>query len=72
MRGAELAARIKRDPENAGLCIFAITADIEARSTFDLHDFSGVLLKPITPDKIIKVVNASMNCDDNPQNIEFP
>ncbi|MDD3164976.1 MAG: transporter substrate-binding domain-containing protein [Oscillospiraceae bacterium] len=59
MNGAELAAEIKRNPENDKLRIFALTADIEARSTFDLHDFSGVLLKPVTPDKIIKIVNSS-------------
>ncbi len=56
MSGAELAASVRRGGIQSAIPIFAVTADIEANANFPLHDFSGVLLKPITIEKLEQVI----------------
>ena len=52
INGSELAKKLHNMPECATLPIIAVTADSEAGSNFDLGGFAGVLLKPVTMEKI--------------------
>ena len=52
MDGHELVAKIRADERFAGLPVYAVTADIEAQKTFVEHGFTGLMLKPVTIDKI--------------------
>lgn len=61
INGAQLAAKIREDKRFASVPIFAITADMEASVSFPLEDFSGVLLKPITLDKVKSAIYSVHN-----------
>ena len=52
MDGRELVARIRADGRFAGLPVYAVTADVEEQKTFAERGFTGVLLKPLTIDKL--------------------
>ncbi len=73
MDGVALAQRIRDEKKFDHIQIFALTADVEAQTTFDLHNFSAILLKPVTFEKIVKVVNSytsteySCNVDQTPE-----
>ena len=58
MNGAELAAEIRKNPAWQAIPIIAVTADIENHQNFQMQDFSGVILKPLTLKKIISLVSA--------------
>ena len=59
MNGLELVERLRADPRFSGLRIFAVTADTEfgrdARSSL----FNGILLKPLTYNRLIDVFSTS-------------
>ena len=57
MNGAELAAKIRQKKEFADIPIIAVTADVEANDNFHMELFSGVLLKPVTLEKIRKLAD---------------
>ena len=52
MDGNGLVANIRADKRFADLPVYAVTADIEAQKDFVEHGFTGLLLKPVTIDKI--------------------
>ena len=52
MDGKEFVARIRADKRFAELPVYAVTADIEAQKDFVENGFTGLLLKPVTIDKI--------------------
>jgi PAS domain S-box-containing protein len=52
MDGKEFVARVRADKHFADLPVYAVTADIEAQKDFVEHGFTGLLLKPVTIDKI--------------------
>ena len=52
MDGAQLAAEIRAIPRFAELPVAAITADSENANNFPMEVFNGVLLKPVTRDKL--------------------
>ena len=52
MDGAELVKRIRADERLAGLKVCAITADVEARTTYREQGFDSLLLKPVTIEKL--------------------
>ena len=52
MNGRDLVAKIRRDERFADLPVYAVTADTEERKTFEKHGFTGLLLKPLTIDKL--------------------
>ena len=52
MDGKGLAAMIRGDERFAGLPVYVVTADIESQKTFAEQGFTGVLLKPLTTDKL--------------------
>ncbi len=58
MNGAELAAQIRSDSRFANLPIVAVTADVESGNNFSMKNFSDVLMKPLTLDKIKLIVAA--------------
>ncbi len=61
MNGAELVAEIRKDPSMKSIPLIALTADEEADFNFPMKDFSGVLLKPVTLDKLKKALCLAMN-----------
>ena len=57
MDGKDLTAKIRADERFAGLPVYAVTADIEEQKNFAEHGFTGVLLKPLTIDKLAVFFN---------------
>jgi PAS domain S-box-containing protein len=57
MSGEELAAAIRAMPKAEKVKIFAITADIEAERGFDLTHLDGILYKPVTREKLLKLLS---------------
>ncbi len=56
MNGVELAAAIRRTVRAEKTPIIAVTADIESKENFDMALFAGVLLKPVTFDKLLEIL----------------
>ncbi len=52
MNGRDLVAKIRADERFKDIPVYAVTADTEARKTFAKHGFTGILLKPLTIDKL--------------------
>ena len=57
MNGMELAAAIRANPDLAGIRIYAVTADTENASNFDVSLFDGIVMKPVTQESIMKVLS---------------
>jgi len=55
MDGKDLAAKIRADERFAGLPVYVVTADIEEQKVFAEHGFTGVLLKPLTVDRLARL-----------------
>ena len=56
MNGLELIEKLRADPRFESLPVFALTADTESQHNERTRLFSGVLLKPITYDKLVGVL----------------
>ncbi|MDD3153339.1 MAG: ATP-binding protein, partial [Victivallaceae bacterium] len=56
MNGGELAVQVRK--RNQNLPIVAVTADVEAHENFELEAFSGILLKPVTVDKLARLLHS--------------
>ncbi len=56
MSGMELAKKIRSDKRFDSIGIFAVTADTEAGTNFDVSLFSGMLLKPVTMERITRAL----------------
>ena len=54
MNGIEFVEKLRADPRLAALPCFAVTADTEFQRDVRAELFSGVLLKPLTYDKLVK------------------
>ena len=52
MNGRELVEKIREDDRFATLPVYAVTADVEEQKTFAQRGFTGVLLKPLTVDRL--------------------
>ena len=52
MDGHDLINAIRGDGKLSHLPVYLITADVEARSQAESNGFNGILLKPVTFDKI--------------------
>ena len=52
MDGAGLVREIRRSPRFAGLPVYVITADVEMQTGYRELGFDGMLIKPITLDKL--------------------
>ena len=52
MDGTELMKRIRADARLAHLKVCAVTADVEARTTYKEQGFDTLLLKPVTIEKM--------------------
>ena len=59
MDGNELAHAIRADAKLAHLPVYLVTADVEARNQAESNGFTGVLLKPITLEKLQKLFRDS-------------
>ena len=57
MNGMELARAIRANPEWAGIRIYAVTADTENSSNFDVGLFDSVVMKPVTQESLMKVLS---------------
>ena len=58
MSGTEFAEKLRSDPRFGTLPVFAVTADTEFRNDARGGFFTGVLLKPVTYEKLVKVFSA--------------
>lgn len=58
MSGEELAMEIRQNPKYNTLPIYAVTADVERESTFDMTFFASTIIKPVNIDKIRKLFAA--------------
>ena len=61
MTGAVLAEKIRSDKRFRNIPILAVTADVEAKDNFPLENFNGVLLKPVTIEKVHKMMDFARN-----------
>ncbi len=59
MDGNALAHAIRADAKLAHLPVYLVTADVEARNQAESNGFTGVLLKPITLEKLQKLFRDS-------------
>ena len=59
MDGNELVHAIRADAKLAHLPVYLVTADVEARNQAESNGFTGVLLKPITLEKLQKLFRDS-------------
>ena len=57
MDGKDLVSMIRADERFASLPVYAVTADIEEQKKFESHGFTGILLKPVTIDKLSRLFN---------------
>ncbi len=55
MNGLELIKKLRADPRFRGLPVFAVTADTECNRDARTSLFTGILLKPMTYDKLVGV-----------------
>ena len=56
--GAGLIRAIRANPALASLRVIAVTADVESQVTCADMGFSGILLKPVTPEKLSEMISA--------------
>ncbi len=63
MNGSELAAAIRSDHRFDAMPVIAVTADSEAKDNFPLKNFTGILLKPVTLDKINKMIHIARKAE---------
>ena len=64
MNGAELAAAIRELPGGKSVKIVAVTADADSAASFSLEDFDAVMTKPVTEEKIVRVVRQLRDAND--------
>ena len=57
MDGKDLVSKVRADERFASLPVYAVTADIEEQKKFEAHGFTGILLKPVTIDKLSRLFN---------------
>ncbi len=55
--GEGLVKAIRADPALSGLRVVAVTADVEFRASYAEAGFDGILLKPVTKDKLAKLLS---------------
>ena len=56
MTGEELVQAIRKDPRLASIPVYAVTADVEARKHSEEMGFTGIVLKPVTLDKLTQLL----------------
>ena len=56
LNGLGLVKAIRADPALSGLRVVVVTADVEYRATFAEIGFDGILLKPVTKDKLAEAL----------------
>ena len=56
MNGMELASAIRANPDWAGIRIYAVTADTENATNFDMSMFDSIVMKPVTQESLMKVL----------------
>ena len=59
MNGLELVEKLRADPRFRYLPIYAVTADTEFHKDSRSRFFNGILLKPLTYDKLVEVLRAN-------------
>jgi len=56
MNGSEFSAAVKNDPRFTHIPIVAQTADVETNGNFDMSHFDAVILKPLTKEKLSRMI----------------
>lgn len=60
MSGSDLAAAIRKTKVSADVPVIAVTADSDAKSSFDMSNFSGLVTKPVSVDKLMAVLSKAI------------
>jgi PAS domain S-box-containing protein len=56
MNGMELATAIRANPDWKDIRIYAVTADTENNSNFNMGIFDGIVMKPVTQESLLKIL----------------
>ena len=56
MTGEDLVKAVRKDPRLAHIPVYAVTADVEARKRSEEMGFTGIVLKPVTLDKLTQLL----------------
>ena len=64
MNGSEFSAEVKKDPRFAHIPLVAQTADVETNGNFDMSHFDAVILKPLTRQKLSKMIKRILEDGD--------
>jgi len=56
MDGEALIREIRSRDQWKNLPVYAVTADVETQKTFKSSGFTGILLKPVTPEQLQNVI----------------
>ncbi len=65
MNGAELAEQIRQRVTESDVKILAVTADLDASVNFDFSKFNGVMLNPLTVEKVQTIINILDNMKES-------
>ncbi|MDO5580618.1 MAG: response regulator [Planctomycetia bacterium] len=58
INGEDLAIALRQNPDYDDVPIYAITADVEFGSNFDMSFFTGTIIKPINLENLRKIITA--------------
>lgn len=61
--GEGLVKAIRADPALSGLRVVAVTADVEFRASHAEAGFDGILLKPVTKDRLAEMLSKEAECE---------
>ena len=51
------ASAVRANPDWAGIKMYAVTADTENASNFNVSLFDGIVMKPVTQESLMKVLS---------------
>ena len=56
MDGMGLVKAIRSNSAHSSMCVIVVTADVEYQGKYEEMGFDGILLKPITTDRLVKTL----------------
>ena len=62
MNGADLAAAIRKGDVCKDVPVIAVTADSDAKASFDMTNFSGIVTKPVSVEKLKDCLAKAVRC----------
>ncbi|MDO5567100.1 MAG: response regulator, partial [Planctomycetia bacterium] len=56
INGEDLAIVLRQNPDYDNVPIYAVTADVEYDSNFDMDFFNGTIIKPVSLERLQKII----------------